>query len=138
MPRLITSQSVALIIVANIVKLLSRIWPGLSSPPLITSSSPVESIATRSLGYVKTCRALIAANTPTPAGLITDPAANTTSPVFTSSPISRIASPICAGLLHRTRVSLITVASSIITIASAPCGTGAPVMIRAACPAPIA
>ena len=136
-PRLNTSQPVALIISASIVKLLSRIWPGFSSEPSITSSSPVDSIATRNFGYDKTLRALMPANTPMPAALITSPDLKTTSPARTSSPISRIASPAFAGLLQRTRVVLITVASSIITTASAPRGIGAPVIIRADCPAPI-
>ena len=45
-------------------RLLSRIWPGRSGEPSVTSSSPVDSTATRGRGNAGTRRALTLASTP--------------------------------------------------------------------------
>ena len=73
-------------------------------------------------------------STPRWAGRSTVPAASTTSPARTSSPARRTASPAATVLAIRTRSPVDSV-SSTMTTASAPSGSGAPVMMRSAWPA---
>ncbi len=76
------------------------------------------------------------ASMPTSAGRMISPREITFSPRRTSSPARRMFWPCAASTKMATRPPSFRV-SSIRTTASAPSGTGAPVMIRAACPGPI-
>ena len=77
------------------------------------------------------------ASTPATAGVTTVPAVKTTVPVATSLPAGRTASPSVGAVRTRTRApSSRRSVSSTITTASAPGGTGAPVMMRIASPGP--
>ncbi len=99
----------------------------------MTSSSPVDSTPTRGGRRTVTASRPTLASTPMWAGVSTVPSATTTSPGVTSSPDP--ADVVALG--HRrpadqyTGLAVPTV-SSTITMASAPGGTGAPVMIRTA------
>ena len=102
-------------------------WPGRDLPG-ITSSSPVENSATR--GRRATCRRSrpMAAARPCAAGPMRSPRASTVLPRVMSSPLRRIHWPAAGTRRMRTRPSSRVSVSSCITIASAPAGTGAPVM----------
>ncbi len=71
------------------MRLLSRIWPGFSGEPSLTSSSPVLSTATRGRATACTISALTLASTPATAGVITVPAGYKVVPARTSSPTPR-------------------------------------------------
>ena len=129
-----TSQPASRSATASIRRLLSRISPGESGRPSSTSSSPVDRTAARILGYTDTVKAFTIASTPSTGGVISVPAASTTSPGFTSSPAGRTASPGCTLDESRTVCSFTISESSTMTTASAPAGIGAPVMIRIASP----
>ena len=95
----------------------------------------MDSTPTRTAGWTGTVRALMLASTPATVGVTTVPAVNTTSPVRTSLPAGRTASPGAAVARTRTRLpSSRRSVRSTITTASAPAGIGAPVMSRTASP----
>ena len=77
----------------SIVLLLSRIWPGRSGPPSVTSSSPVESTATTGRGVHEDGRWLTLASTPSIAGRTTRAGGEQQVADTTSSPTWRRASP---------------------------------------------
>ena len=136
-PRASTTQPAAASSGASIVALLSRIWPGRSGEPSVTSSSPVDSTATRTAGCAATERALTLASTPSTAGSTTVPARSTVvagCDIVAGAPHGRPRrSPWRRGAR---RLSPRRSLSSTIATASAPAGTGAPVMIRTASPRP--
>ncbi len=119
---------------ATMVKLLdSQICPCPSGLPGSTSSAPVDSTTTRGRGWARTVRRPTPARMPSWGGPITVPAASTRSPARTSSPDLRMALPGGAGRL----IDTLTVPPSVHstgTTASAPPGTGAPVMMRVTVP----
>src|SRR5882672_4791797 len=115
----------------------SRIWPGPTAWPGETSSSPVERIATRGGNATSTCACPSAASNAMVPGPITSPERASVSPTGKSSPAGRTFSPTATGARMRTvAASGDETASvcSIATTASAPAGSGAPVMIRIASP----
>ena len=117
------------------VRLLSRICPGCNGDPSVINSSPVDSTATRARLVTLTVRTLTLASTPATGGVTIVPGANSSVPARMSSPTPRSAVPgaTCAPMRTRRPPSSRSV-SSTITTASAPAGTGAPVMIRIASP----
>ena len=132
--------------------LLLRIWPGRSSASISTTSSPVGMIATVARGYASTSVTPTDASTPISAGWITRPPATTTSPTRTSPPARRTFAALGAESSTATSApsarpatprgsprwpQSVRSVSSNGTIASAPGGIGAPVMMRAAVPASI-
>ena len=111
----------------------SRIWPGPSGSPGSTSSSPVETTATRGRGSTGTAWRPTEASMPTAAGSTTRPRSSTTVPARTSSPASRTKPRSATGARSST-IPPSTSACSTGTTASAPGGRGPPVMIRTAVP----
>jgi hypothetical protein len=117
----------------------------------------VDRIATRGRRYTCTCARFTVASTPITPGVIGVPGASTTSPLRMFSPSRRMSLPGLTARLICTRsnkflrseafapspsggglgwgkpLSIVCVSSTRIT-ASAPCGIGAPVMMRAHCP----
>ena len=103
-------------------------WPGM------TSSSPVDSSATRGRRATGRCSSPMLAARPRAAGARRVPACNTVLPRAMSSPARRMFWPLCGWVCTRTVPSSCATQSSCMTTASAPGGTGAPVKIRAAVP----
>ena len=136
MPRSTAVAPASCTMRTSIVRLLSRICPIFRTDPSSTSSSPVDKTPTTARRYTCTVRALTLDNTPTATALITVPATNTRSPAVTSDPAARIAAPLGTDAEMRTCDAPTRSVSSTITIASAPVGIGAPVMMRIASPAP--
>ena len=109
--------------------LASRIWPGPGSAPASTSSLPVVMTATTAWGCTGTWAQPMAASTPISAGRRMRPRATTSPPAGMSSPARRMCAPRRAGADSATQPSPAW-ASSTGTMASAPGGRTAPVMIR--------
>ena len=112
----------------SIGPLLSMTSPKPGSRPE-TSSVPVEMTATRGFGCTRTRRRPTAKSNATWAGPTTTPESSTRSPLRTSPPIRRTCRPAGTAALICTCTTPWSV-SSTWTIASAPSGSGAPVMIR--------
>jgi hypothetical protein len=93
----------------------------------------------RGRGWARTSATPSDASTPTRAGVISSPAVSTTSPGFRSSPAALRWVPGSTATSMRTaRPPSSRVVRSTITTASAPSGSGAPVKMRMASPAPSA
>ena len=107
--------------------------PGASGSPGIASSSPVKNRPSLSLRYTGSVLRPTDAARPVSCGSRRLPAGRISPPFFTSLPTKRIHSCFSGTFLNVTE-SPSTAANSCITIASAPCGIGAPVKIRAAVP----
>ena len=110
------------------------IWPGPSGSPTSRSSSPVVRTMTEGRRRQRSEVRPAAAQTPITPGLTTRPGAATRSPARRSLPAARRLVPALTEARIRTAPSSSAV-SSTRTTASAPAGTGAPVMIRIAVPA---
>ena len=107
--------------------------PSAGVSPSSTSSSPVESMATRALRCTGTMACPIAASIPISDGRIRVPAATILAPAATSAPLTRIccrSSTLCVITTRSPRNSV----SSMGTTALQPEGMGAPVMILTAHP----
>jgi len=117
--------------------LASKIWPFLRRPPGARTSSPVEITAIRGRFDTFTAVRPIAASIPISAGPILVPVFITRAPFLTSSPALPTFWPWSAALNIRVEpaASSLSVYSTM-TTESAPAGSGAPVMIRAAWPLP--
>ncbi len=112
------------------MKLLdSQIRPRASGLPGGASSFPVENTATCGRGRASTATWPAAASSPSGAGPSLLPAASSGSPGTASPPARRIAAPGVTAALIATRAVPPSV-SSTGTTASAPAGSGAPVVIR--------
>ena len=106
----------------------------LGTLPAGSSSSPVTISATRGRRTQRALATPIAASSPASCGRRRRPARSTTSPAFTSSPIAPTCLRGATGSRTSRRPSR-SLATSAITTASAPSGSGAPVMMRTAWPA---
>ncbi len=117
----------------SIAELASKICAGPSTDPGATSSEPVERIRTCGRRCTVTLLAPIAAIRAMAAGSTTAPARSTTDPRDTSSPCGRM---FADGAGRREIVTVCSPPSvhSTGTTASAPAGTGAPVITRTAAP----
>mmetsp|Transcript_8163 Transcript_8163/g.19956 ORF Transcript_8163/g.19956 Transcript_8163/m.19956 type:complete len:232 (+) Transcript_8163:232-927(+) len=114
----------------SIARFESLTTPGLRGPwsSGSASSSPVERTATVGWGLTMAVTAPTVARRPTSAGPTTSPRERTPSPASMSEPTSRIIPRGCAALLMRTEPSASLSVSSTMTTASAPSGTGPPVV----------
>ena len=101
----------------------------------MTTSSPVDKIATRGLRRTISQGTFMAAAIPISRAVKTLPAWSKTSPVLKSRPAGRTNLPL-APASRTVTVSPLASVSSWMTIVSAPLGTGAPVKMRAASPGP--
>ena len=106
-------------------------WWGARSPGM-TNSSPVDNRPTRGRTCTGNCAMPMLAASPSEAGVKRKPLGSTTWPCAMSSPCLRMHWPALGGVWICTRPSSKATQSSCITTASAPCGTGAPVKMRAA------
>ena len=107
----------------------SQIWPGRTGWPGSMSSSPVDITVIRGLGRAVTVPRPAAASRPICTGPTRVPAVSSTSPTAASPPARRIEFPGSGARLIVT-CALPPSVHSTGTMASAPDGTGAPVMIR--------
>ena len=128
--------------------LLLRTWPARMLALISTISSPVGTMAALARGWARTAVTPTDPSTPISAGPRRRPAWTTTAPALMSPPAGRTFSPESARSSTATsRRSVLLVRGSVPrwpqsvrsvsskgTTASAPAGTGAPVMIRAASP----
>ncbi len=101
--------------------------------PGASNSSPDTMIRTRGRRYTSTGSWPIDASSPTSCGSNRRPAPSTTLPAAMSSPTRPTFLPAATGAITSTR-SPVSRASSARNTASAPSGTGAPVMMRMAAP----
>mmetsp|Transcript_19337 Transcript_19337/g.49198 ORF Transcript_19337/g.49198 Transcript_19337/m.49198 type:complete len:338 (-) Transcript_19337:281-1294(-) len=134
-PRSVTLHPACAAAASSMERLASRIWPGPSTfVDGSTTSSPVDSTATWGLRYTSNCStAPTVARMPTSATPTRSPACSTTAPCMMSDPMGRMSCPALAAFRMRTRLgpepaSTFSV-SSTCTTASAPGGTGAPVVM---------
>mmetsp|Transcript_47855 Transcript_47855/g.89117 ORF Transcript_47855/g.89117 Transcript_47855/m.89117 type:complete len:212 (-) Transcript_47855:411-1046(-) len=121
----------------SMLRLESRIWPGFRWPGSVagsTTSSPLDITAT--LGAANTCTvaAPAPARRPTSPGPSTSPACRMVWPAWMSQPTGRMSWPLLAPSSMRTRRlpsehTGKTLVRSTITTASAPLGTGPPVVM---------
>ena len=120
-----------------------RVWPCAGTTSGDTSSLPVERIATRGRAVASTCVAPASAAAPTPAAVRSTPAGRISCPTRKAAARRATCCPgRNRGSCRRTRppacaVAVPSIADSTGMTASAPDGTGAPVMIRAHAPQPI-
>ena len=120
-------------------ELASRICPRAGTWSGETSSVPSAMMPTRGAACTVTSDAPADASSPQPAGVTTSPARSTASPAWASRPATRMFSPTLAGAENLMREPSLpspssTCTTSYFTTASAPSGTGAPVMMRTAWP----
>eukprot|EP00047_Mylnosiga_fluctuans_P018474 m.71467 g.71467 ORF g.71467 m.71467 type:complete len:456 (-) comp7635_c0_seq1:636-2003(-) len=141
MPRSVTSTPKSCRTAISMNRLLSRIEPlGTSAAPGSTSSSPVDMTATRGRRSTGTVRMPADSSTPSSLGPSTLPAASRRWPLLISDPTARMSQPGLTVLSTRICFSSpsgdasTNSVSSTWTTASAPSGTGAPVVIRATVP----
>ena len=111
-----------------------RSAPAAAAAPGSTSSEPVDRTSTTGRRRTGSVAVPTAAARPIWAGPSTVPAGSTTDPAATSSPVRRTCAPTPGPARSRTRSVPPSVCSTG-TIASAPAGSGAPVMIRCTVPA---
>mmetsp|Transcript_67388 Transcript_67388/g.213307 ORF Transcript_67388/g.213307 Transcript_67388/m.213307 type:complete len:214 (+) Transcript_67388:433-1074(+) len=134
-PRSTTSHPRPSAAARSIARFESRICPGPSLAVLgSTISSPVESTATVGRGCAHTCVAPTVARSPTSAACSLSPARSTLCPALMSKPTGRISAPACtASRIFTMRFPSTSAGASFvrstITTASAPGGTGPPVVM---------
>ena len=109
------------------------IWLRPTGSPGITSSSPVERMATRGFRCTDSHGRFMAAASATSRVVSVRPAANGLSPAVKSSPALRMWRPM-RGASRMVILAPSALVSSWITIASAPIGSGPPVKMRTVSP----